>query len=149
MRNIITLWRGYTTRWKLRCDVELIGCLNILICLLLRFKWNIFKILIMALVVFKKSCFHFYYFIIINFFNPVPLQINDKNWLIKLIYFSNAMLDTISAFRFRINDRILEINELNVKYMGEREFNEYLDKLSTISTIKLVSTKSLLLILVG
>ena len=59
------------------------------------------------------------------------------------------MLDTISAFRFRINDRILEINELNVKYMGEREFNEYLDKVSTISTIKLVSTKSLLLILVG
>ena len=103
----------------------------------------------MALVVFKKSCFHFYYFIIINFFTPVPLQINNKNWLIKLIYFSNAMLDTISAFRFRINDRILEINELNVKYMGEREFNEYLDKLSTISTIKLVSTKSLLLILVG
>ena len=59
------------------------------------------------------------------------------------------MLVAILAFRFRINDRILEINELNVKYMGEREFNEYLDKLSTISTIKLVSTKSLLLILVG
>nr|XP_022288429.1 uncharacterized protein LOC111100639 [Crassostrea virginica] len=39
----------------------------------------------------------------------------------------------------RINDRILEINELNVKYMGEREFNEYLDKLSTISTIKLIT----------
>ena len=104
----------------------------------LHFKSSIFKIPIMVLVVFKNLAF---IFIILSYLTKIDYKID--------LFFSNAMLVAILAFRFRINDRILEINELNVKYMGEREFNEYLDKLSTISTIKLVSTKSLLLILVG